>query len=178
MAQQKFTVSVPDGYESEERRAIGEEIIQQIIERSKSGKDKNGIDFPKYSKSYMDSFDFKLAGKGKKPNLTLSGEMLNALTVLDTGSGEITIGYREADKFNNDKAEGNIKGSYGGEPQASKARDFLGVSDSELSSILTKYPVPEDRSLGLGDLGSLLIAMRESEDLADQFFGMGNNSEL
>lgn len=172
MAQQKTTISLPEGYTSEERRAIGEEIIQQIIDRSKEGKDRHGDNFPAYSEGYMKSFDFKLAGKGKKPNLTLSGEMLSAITVLESNvDGQVTVGYRLADKFNNDKAEGNIKGSYGGSPDDKKARDFLGVTDKELTSILTKYPVPEDRSLGLGDLGTLLIAMRESENLADQFFG-------
>lgn len=177
MAQQKISIDIPSGYSPEERRAIGEEIIQQIIDRSQAGKDKNGEDFPAYSESYMDSFDFKLAGKSKKPNLTLSGEMLNALTVLETMDGEITIGYRLADKFNNDKAEGNIKGTYGSKKaNPKKARDFLGIMDSELDTILTKYPV-RDSGMSSTELGALLLAMRESEDLADQFFG-GSSDEL
>jgi hypothetical protein len=173
MAQQKFTISIPKGYESDERRSIGLDIIERIIDRTKQGKGKDNKDFSgeaaKYSDSYKKSFDFKLAGKGSTVNLSLSGEMLNAMEVLETSDGEITIGYRANDKFNNDKAEGNILGSYGGKPNAAKARDFLGITEDEMSTILKKYPISGD-GLSATELGALLAATRESDRLADNFF--------
>lgn len=169
MAQQKFTAKISTKYSEEERVALGIEIIDAIIERSKSGKDKKNKDFKSYSKSYMKSFDFKLAGKGKKPNLTLSGEMLNSLTVLDTADGEITIGIPEDDALNNAKAEGNITGSYGkpkGDP--SKARDFMGIAAKDLKEITDKYPTKKN-DLNT-DLLGLLTADKASRELAGNFF--------
>lgn len=141
--QQKFTVKVSKLYGDAERVAIGLDIIDHIIERSKSGKDKNNNPFPGYSKEYTKSFDFKLAGKSKsKVDLTLSGEMLSALEILDTKDGEITIGIPANDDFNNAKAEGNIKGTYGKDtPIRGKKRDFMGISQGDLSEIKGKYPV-------------------------------------
>jgi len=169
MAQQKFTAKISTKYSEEERIALGLEIIDTIIARSQAGKDKKNKDFKKYSTSYIKSFDFKLAGKGKKPNLTLSGEMLNALTVLDTSDGEITIGIPSDDDFNNAKAEGNITGSYG-KPKAdpSKARDFMGIASKDLKEITDKYPTKK-KELNT-DLIKLLGASEASRELADSFF--------
>jgi hypothetical protein len=177
MAQQKFTIDIPTGYSSDERNSIGIDIIERIIERSQSGKDKNGQDFVAYSEGYKKSFEFKLAGKGESPNLTLTGEMLNAMTVLETSDGSITIGYREGDDFNNGKAEGNITGSYGKSPNPKKARDFLGISSGELDAILTKYPISRE-GLSISEIGTLLSATRASDELADAFFGFEDFGDL
>jgi len=140
MAQQKFTVKVAKGLDAETRAAIAVDIIDHIIERTQKGKDKKGKDFKGYSDSYKGSFDFKLAGKGKKVNLTLSGEMLNALTLLDSAPGSLTIGIPADDDFNNAKAEGNIKGTYGQDaPIRGKKRDFMGIQRTELTKIKEKY---------------------------------------
>lgn len=140
--QQKFTVKVSKNYSDTERVAIGLDIIDHIIKRSKAGKDKNNKNFPGYSEGYTDSFDFKLAGKGKNVNLTLSGEMLNSIEILETKKGEITIGIPKDDDFNNAKAEGNIKGTYGqSSPIRGKKRDFMGISRKDLSSIKSDYPI-------------------------------------
>jgi len=61
--------------------------------------------------------------------------MLAALQLLDNGRGEIVIGY-EAGTEENDRAEGNILGSYGGSPNASKARDFLGIESKKLRELI------------------------------------------
>ena len=97
--------------------------------------------------------------------------MLNALEVLETSEGSITIGYNARDKFNNDKAEGNILGSYGGDPNPAKARDFLGITEGELGTILNKYPLSGD-GLSAADVGALLMTARESDRLAASFFGL------
>jgi len=140
--QQKFKIKVSKQYSKAERLAIGLDIVDFIQRRSKSGKDKHGVRFPAYSKEYKDSFDFKLAGKGVKPNLTLSGEMLNAIEVLAwDNTGELLIGIPENDSYNNEKAEGNILGSYGGSPSITKARDFMGINSSDLKKVLANHSI-------------------------------------
>ena len=169
MAQQKFKVTISKDYNPSERVALGVEIIEAIIERSQKGRDKDGKKFPKYSKSYESSFDFKLAGKkkGQTPNLTLSGEMLNALEVLSHRSGEITIGIPKDDEFNNAKAEGNIKGTYGGKPTG-KVRDFMGIKDSDLDKITNRFPTEAGRSSN-NDLLKTLLATEAAREIADNF---------
>ena len=126
-----------------QRQAIALEVIDFIVERSKKGYDKNGKKFipaSGYSASYANSQDFKNAGKSKgKINLTLSGEMLNSIEHLKDKAGEITIGFDKSDDELNGKAEGNILGSYGGDPNPKKARDFLGIQEKDLNKILKNY---------------------------------------
>ncbi len=173
MAQQKFKVKVSKKYNPAERVALGTEIIDFIIDRSKAGKDKKGNDFPAYTSDYAKSFDFKLAGKNKdKVNLTLSGEMLNALTVLSHTPGEITIGIPKDDDFNNAKAEGNIKGTYGQKkPIKGKKRDFMGISRSDLKDITGKYPTKKGSSTN-NELLQTLLATEASREIADQFLNV------
>lgn len=144
--QQKVLISIPTGYTPVEREAIALEIVDFIRERSRKGKDKNNNRFTKYSKAYSESLDFKIAGKSAKVDLTLSGDMLAALDVLKTSNRGLTIGYQSGDEING-RVEGNRLGSYGGKPNAQKARDFLGISTQDLSKILRKYPPNSDRSL-------------------------------
>ena len=172
--QQKFTVKVSKQYNEETRLALGLEIVDFIIERSKAGKDKKNNDFASYSKSYMDSFDFKQSGKSKsKVDLTLSGEMLNAITVLESNEGEITIGIPEDDSFNNAKAEGNIKGTYGGTPKRGKKRDFMGITSKDLAAIKAQYPVKTkaDKESSLSKAQNLLISTEASAGVAESFLG-------
>lgn len=142
MPQQKTIIKIPSTYKPSERLAIGAEIIDYIIDRTKSGKDKNNKPFPGYSKEYVKSLEFKIAGKSKgNVNLTLSGEMLESMKVLNHRSGEIIIGFDKDDE-NNGKAEGNIKGTYGSTtPKPGKKRDFLGIDKDDLKDkILSQFP--------------------------------------
>lgn len=147
MAQMKETIRIPTGFAPKVRKEIGQEIVELIRKRSESGmgvsKDSSGNfrhkKFPPYSKMYAESLDFAIAGKSKgEVNLTLSGDMLVALDVLSHSNGAITIGF-EAGTEENDRAEGNIKGAYGGSPNPRKARNFLGITPGELAGILAKY---------------------------------------
>lgn len=110
-------------------------MIEAIVDRTKRGLDKDGSPFPAYSKEYIKSLDFKNAGKSTKVDLSLSGDMLAALKLLSHGSGRISIGY-ENGTLENDIAEGNRTGSYGGSPNSSKARDFLGISNEKLAELI------------------------------------------
>jgi len=121
------------------RLAIANEVKDFIIERTQDKHlDKNNRPFPKYSKEYERSLNFRLGGKSSAVDLTLSGDMLAAIEVLENKKGKITIGYKKGTE--NDKAEGNIIGSYGkpsGDPK--KARDFLGITDKDFKNIVDKY---------------------------------------
>jgi hypothetical protein len=144
MAWAKTTIQLPSDYSKDDALTVAEEILHYIVERTKEGKGKDGKSFPGYSSSYKKSFDFKVAGKGEKVNLTLSGEMLDSLEVISASRGKVVIGLPK-DSTANGRAEGNILGSYGGEPNKKKARDFLALSNKELSHILSELDIlPRD----------------------------------
>lgn len=118
--------------------------MERIVQRTESGKNVDGKSFPKYSKAYMNSLDFKNSGKSGSVDLTLSGDMLAALTALKTSDKFIDIGF--SDSSVEGRAEGNIRGTYGKKRgNSALARDFLGtsgftnnkgVSDAELRRII------------------------------------------
>lgn len=139
--QQKFQLDLPEQYSRRELLSIGQEVIDAIVDRSQNKHvDKNGKPFPEYSKSYEGSLNFKNAGKTGDVDLTLSGDMLAALQILNVGKGKLVIGFEKGTE--NDKAEGNILGTYGSKKEnPKKARDFLGVQPKEIDSILEKYPI-------------------------------------
>jgi hypothetical protein len=134
-------ILLPKDYSDDDAETVAEEILNFIVERSKAGKGMDGEKFPGYSKSYKESLDFKIAGKSSKVNLTLSGEMLDSLEVLQARKGKIVIGFQRGSDMNA-RAEGNILGSYGQpNPNPSKARNFMELSNNELSKILKKIDV-------------------------------------
>ena len=123
-------------------RTVGEDLIDFIRDRTSKGLGKDNKPFPKYSKAYKESFEFKVAGKTNTVDLELTGEMMDSLIVLSVKKGEIEIGY-PPDSPVNGRAEGNILGSYGGDPDPSKARNFLALSEKEVKSVTDKYPVDQ-----------------------------------
>lgn len=135
-------IPIPKGYRPDERIAIGQDIVDFIIERSKRGVNKDGHRFKKYTKEYERSLDFTNAGKTEgKVDLTLSGDMLAALKILDQKPGAIKIGYQTSDPEAG-RAEGNILGTYGQSRPTGKARDFLGITEPALRrEVLSKYPI-------------------------------------
>ncbi len=111
-------------------------IVERIVERTQQGKDKNGNPFPKYSNSYKESLDFKIAGKSSKVDLQLSGDMLAELKLLKSTRNWVEVGF---DRWSeeNARADGNIRGTYGQKtPIKGKARDFLGITEKELMKII------------------------------------------
>lgn len=141
----EFSVDL-SGYSLEEREAIALEIIDRIQKRTKSGKDKDGETFEGYSAAYKKSLNFKIGGKTGKVNLTLSGDMLDAIEIIDNyKNGKVKIGYSPGNSEGG-KAEGNILGTYGQSSPVGPSRDFLGISDSELAAILRKYPQGTEKS--------------------------------
>ena len=152
---QRVAIEIPKEYGPTEREAIAQDVIDLIIERSQAGKDRDGKKFKSYTKDYA-------AQKGvgrSEVDLTLSSEMLNSIELISSRSGKVIIGFENGSQ-ENAKADGNIRGTYGqSEPIPGKARDFLGVRDSELKRILKNYPI-QDRELSLEQALEKLIANR------------------
>lgn len=143
---QRVKIAIPDYLSPDERQALAFEILNFIRERTqKKNVDKNNRPFPAYSSSYAKSLDFKIAGKSKgSVDLTLSGDMLGALDLLSHKKGELLIGFENGSQ-ENARADGNIRGTYGqSKPNSSKARDFLGISPTDLKTILKNYPANKD----------------------------------
>lgn len=128
-------IEIPEYLKPDEREELGLRILQFIRQRSAKGLDKDNNPFPKYSPSYKNSLDFKIAGKSSKVNLKLSGDMLAALDLLNHRKGELLIGFENGTE-ENDRAEGNILGSYGKDPDEKKARDFLGIDPKDLAKLI------------------------------------------
>jgi len=120
---------------------FGSRVVDEIIRRTQEDNiDKNGRGFRKYSKAYVKSTDFKIAGKDAgKVDLTLSGDMLGTMQVLEVSGPSITIGWNVS--VEDEKAGFHVSGT-GKMPK----RDFLGLPKGEQYTILKSVlrDVPTD----------------------------------
>jgi hypothetical protein len=131
---QRIKIEIPKQIKPADREEVALEIIDFIANRTKRNKDKDGRKFPNYTKDYA-----KIKGTSRSNvDLTLTGEMLDELKLISHRSGSLLIGYDRGSDING-KVEGNRLGSYGGSPNPSKARDFLGIREKELQDILMDY---------------------------------------
>lgn len=160
---QKVNITIPDHLGPDEREAVAAEVLDFIRERTqKKNKDKNNKDLPAYSKEYVKSLDFKIAGKSKgNVNLTLSGDMLGAMGLLSHKRGKITIGFENGTP-ENARADGNIRGTYGQSKPVAPPRDFLGIAPEDLQKILKQYP-NDPRARSRADQ-VLNVTKKQSED--------------
>lgn len=72
--------------------AIGLAAIDQIMaDTQEKHVDENGRPFKRYNKFY--AIARKAAGYGTKPDLTLSGHMLNAMQVVAASASSVTVGF-------------------------------------------------------------------------------------
>ena len=143
----QITIPLPDDIKKKDRARLFGDIIERIRSRTEEGFDFGGSRWRgkagKYTKGYLNSTDFKATGKSPQPvNLTLSGDMIISLDVIDDKGKAVVIGFEKGDE-NAGKAEGNHFGTYGKpEPIAGKARPFLGFVKKEvdtLARIITEY---------------------------------------
>ena len=82
------------------REAVGQLIIDRMLERTKEGKDRYGNDLKNYSEDYAKSLAFKAAGKSKNdPNMELTGEMQGLLDVIKSRGTEIKVGWTEREQI-------------------------------------------------------------------------------
>ena len=130
-----YTAPVNPSFGIDQRRAIARAIIDHIQERSTKGKGIGGRAFSgpdgdnKYAKSYKDSREFETAGKsGSVVNLTLTGDMLASIEVLDVSTvAQVTVGFEEGEE--DDKARF----------MRLKGYRFLGLSSEELATITSRF---------------------------------------
>lgn len=129
-------IELPEDLSSGQRQAIGKELLTYIRNRTAAGEGKGNKRFPSYSKAYIRSLDFKNAGKrSSRVNLKLSGDMMAALDVISHKKGELLYGFKNGTS-ENERAEGNVLGSYGGKPNPKKVRDFMGLTNQEIGIII------------------------------------------
>lgn len=111
-----------------QKEQIGQAIIDRIIDRTESNKSVNGTGFKKYSKQYINSEEFELYGKNPGDiNLTLKGDMLNSIDIIDSTRDTITIGFD--DPTEEKKAANHQKGV------TVPSRPFFGVTKSDINTI-------------------------------------------
>jgi hypothetical protein len=127
-----FTFFIDPAYDFDERKAIGNAAVEFIVSRSRSGKGIGGVSFGKYSKNYQRTRDFEIAKSGEsKVNLTLTGDMLDTLSVLDaTVAGRIVIGYTDGPE--SDRSVWMEEKGY----------SFLGLEEDEINTILSNFEEP------------------------------------
>lgn len=113
---------------------VAQAVIDKIVANAEKGKDRQGKSLPKYSKDYKDSDAFGAFGKSTKPNMTLTGDLLGQIDVIDVDGDTVLIGW--ADEQENLKAHGNITGQEGLWPAK---RDFFGLPPKEIKEILDGY---------------------------------------
>lgn len=129
---QRFTFKVPDEFDAFDREAIAEEVIEYIRQRTEEGRDINGAPFAPYSKSYINSLEFEIAGKSPyEVNLRLTGDMMESIKLITHSTGSVTIGF--------EPGEENDKAAWAAASDNGPSRRFLGVMEDELEDIIDRY---------------------------------------
>lgn len=164
---QKVKIEIPEHLTPDERQAVALEILDFIRERTqKKNLDKDNKPFPPYSKEYVKSLDFKIAGKSRgKVDLTLSGDMLGAMDLLSHKKGSIMIGFENGTP-ENAKADGNIRGTYGNPTPVKAPRDFLGIAQKDLNSILKNYPDIKDKQARRERVDAVLNILKSQDNVS------------
>ena len=134
----QLTLSVPDSLTTAQRKEVADRVIEFITDRTRHGYNVFGRDWAgkagQYTKEYAKK---KGVSEGGPVDLSLSFEMLDKMKFFSSKSpsGEITVGFQKGTKVEQ-KAEGNILGSYGRDPNPSKARPFLDILQKDLNEIV------------------------------------------
>lgn len=162
-------IKLPKSIKPKDRVKIANIVLEHIVSRTVSGLDKKNKKFPNYEIDYANK-----KGVGKSDvDLVLSGEMLDELTLVSHKEGEIVIGYKDPSDSLAGKVEGNRIGSYGREPNKSKARDFLGIPQDELdvliAAIQEDVDLEEDQFLSKDEIvqGAQSVDPFDSESILD-----------
>jgi hypothetical protein len=121
--------------------------FEKMIERLDDGKDVNGKAMVKYSKEYKDSLAYAAFSKDGTVNMTLSGDMVNSVSIKSQNSNKMVVGFDG--KEQNAKAFAHITG-FEGHPtiKGAKPREFFGWTDKELSQISKELkPANDSKSI-------------------------------
>lgn len=112
--------------------AIGQALLDRILERTADGIDVNGDKFPKYSDAYKKSLPFKAWGKSAGDvNLELTGQMLGTLDFINEGSNDLTLGWDNEEQIL--KAYNHITGD------TVPKRDFFGANQADIDAVAKQF---------------------------------------
>lgn len=143
--------------------SFGQSVIDRIVERTKSGKDVNGKPFKNYpgssgySDDYVDSLEFKAFGKSRDNiNMTLEGNMLADLDILDFSGNKIRVGLRDETEI--------LKGFNHVTGDTVPRREFFGLTDGEIEDLRSEFS---------GDIQQLI----ESQDGLELLTLLGANGQ-
>lgn len=132
---------------------VGEAIIETIRNRTESGRgirfngDRSSTyGFKGYSDEYKASPEFRAFNKTSKVDLTMTGDMLGMLDIIDDSGNKITVGWEDSEQ--NAKAYNHQEGD------TVPPRPFFGVSKSELKDISSKYKSEIKDALDAVDSGA------------------------
>lgn len=116
--------------------AMAEALLEKVIEKTESGKSRTGSRFRKYSKAYAETDEFKAAGKSRGDvNLSLSGDMLGLVGVVNESANTVTLGWEDSDEAA--KAHGHITG--GGAGGKLPVRDFFGLNNTDIDEVKREF---------------------------------------
>jgi hypothetical protein len=124
-----FGVDLSDMPELKE--SLGQAVVDFIVDRTKKGVDINGDKFDDYGTPYTESDAFKAFGKTKKVNLSLRGDMLSQLEVIESSGNQIKLGWE--DPTENAKAYNHNTGD------TVTKRQFFGIKDEDLKKISAEF---------------------------------------
>lgn len=113
------------------RDSFAQDVIDHIVQRSQSGKSINNRGFKKYDEDYVESDTFRAYGKSTDVNMTLTGQMLDSVDVLESGGTSFKIGINDPSQA--PKAYNHQVGD------TLPKREWFGVRDAELQSLADKY---------------------------------------
>ena len=155
-----FSLLIDARYNADERRSIGMATIEFIVKRTERGLGIGGRPFVSsdgtrsYSKAYQEHRDFVTSGKPTRPiNLTLTGDMLSSIEVLDISlPGKVVIGIeneQNAEKVRWMREKGYI---------------FLGVSNEEKNIILSVFTKLTGAQITAAIAAIALVAQTEEDE--------------
>jgi hypothetical protein len=115
------------------KRALGERFLRRIQERTEENTSRTGKTFKKYSDVYVDSLDFKAAGKSEDDvNLKLTGDMLGLMQVNAKDNSNIVEISWESDN-ERAKAFNHVTGD------TVPKRDFFGLPSIDVKEIKNEF---------------------------------------
>lgn len=143
------------------KQAIGQFLIDRMLERVDSGKGIGGVKLKSpYSKEYSKSLEFKAAGKSRgKVNMSLTGDMLASIDLLSTDGNKIKIGIEDDSQI--PKAYNHQTGD------TVPARPFFGFTKSELADIKKQFAPKIKTAVREGETAKDRLAVSLIEDIQD-----------
>lgn len=152
------------------RLAIAQAVIDRIVERTQEENvDREGKRFAGYSEEYEDTTAFQLLKDGSV-DMTLTGNMLNSIDVLNHGPNTIQIGFRsqrERDKaYNHNTGDTVPERAFFGLDES----EFKSLVDDEFGSDLRRLRGQEPRSRSLDEIFEAAAQTSAINQLSEETF--------